>query len=337
MILLDALHINIGGGKVLLDYLIEELENTNIKIYYLLDERVKDNIPIIKTNNIVQFSYAGFINRYFFYKKNRQTFSSILCFGNLPPYVRVKVPTYTYLHQAIYLNIPQNFTLLDKILFRMKTFILNRIKKNTDYWIVQNDLMKEAFSQKYKVSPDSILVLPFYPPLLATKDKLEVSRLKNSYIFVSNATPNKNHLRLIEAFCVFFDRNHLGKLTLTVSDDYLDVKKIIDQKIQEGYPFKNIGFIDRADLASYYQENEYLIFPSLSESLGLGIIEAIDAGCKVIGADLPYMHAICEPSIVFNPLEISSIVNAFEKSLDNQNESISFVQNKIEDIINILK
>ena len=39
MILIDALYINNGGGKVLLDYLVEHLEVTNLPIYYLLDKQ----------------------------------------------------------------------------------------------------------------------------------------------------------------------------------------------------------------------------------------------------------------------------------------------------------
>ena len=75
----------------------------------------------------------------------------------------------------------------------------------------------------------------------------------------------------------------------------------------------------------------------MAESFGLGIVEAIENGCKVIGANLPYMYAACEPSLVFNPLDESSIADALEKSLEPKVKySISNVNNRIDDLISIL-
>ena len=90
MILVDALYINSGGGKVLLDYLIQELEKTDKKIYYLLDNRIKDNIQQIKDTNKVLYLPASFNKRHLFYKENKNLFSTVLCFGNLPPNIRLK-------------------------------------------------------------------------------------------------------------------------------------------------------------------------------------------------------------------------------------------------------
>ena len=81
MILLDAVYINMGGGKVLLDHLMSELENTNEKVFYLLDDRIQNNhIPIKKTNS-VQFIKAGIVQRARFYKNNRNSFISRICSG----------------------------------------------------------------------------------------------------------------------------------------------------------------------------------------------------------------------------------------------------------------
>ena len=35
MILIDALHINDSGGKILLDYLIKSIEESDIKVTYI--------------------------------------------------------------------------------------------------------------------------------------------------------------------------------------------------------------------------------------------------------------------------------------------------------------
>lgn len=333
MVLIDALHINTGGGKVLLDYLIEQLEKTDKKITYLLDDRIRAEVPEIKKSNNVIFLKANLVNRLFFYKKNNSKFVSILCFGNLPPYKKCVATVYTYFHQLLFLEKPENFSVLQKIIFKLKVGVLRIIRNNTNYWLVQSSAIKAKLAKKIHINDEKIKVLPFYPPL-TLNEKLE--RVKNSFLYVSNATPNKNHKRLIDAFCVFSDKYKRGILTVTVSNKYLEIQKIIDERISENYPIKNVGFVERENLAELYKRNEYLIYPSLAESFGLGIVEAIDNGCNVIGADLPYTYAVCEPSITFDPLNIQSIEEAFEEADKNEKKSISLVQNRINDIIKLL-
>jgi len=115
------------------------------------------------------------------------------------------------------------------------------------------------------------------------------------------------------------------------------VLKAIDDKIALGYPIINTGFIKRDDLKLLYLQNEYLVFPSLAESFGLGLVESIENGCKVLGSDLPYTYAVCEPSLVFNPYDVESIYNAFTKTIvDDLKPSFSKIKNGINDLIDIL-
>src|SRR5690606_3397267 len=107
------------------------------------------------------------------------------------------------------------------------------------------------------------------------------NRLPNSYIYVSNANVHKNHSTLIEAFCMFYDEFGLGVLTLTVDKSFSAVYELIKLKKAQGYPINNIGFVNRNFLEEQYKKHQYLIYPSLSESFGLGLVEAIENGCKV--------------------------------------------------------
>src|SRR5690606_21582393 len=140
------------------------------------------------------------------------------------------------------------------------------------------ELVKKSFSGKFHVPASNILVLPFYPELQNIE---ESKRNKNQYIYVSNAPPHKNHVKLIDAFCEFFDMHKTEYLILIVSDVYPEIVNYIDQKIGLGYPIKNIGFVERKELSTFYSNSEFLIYPSLSESFGLGLVEAIENGCMV--------------------------------------------------------
>lgn len=334
MILVDALYINNGGGKILLDYLITNLNRSNLDVYFLLDDRIIGKHPEVKPDK-VEYLKGSFLKRHSFYSKNKHRFSKVLCFGNLPPNIRLNAEVFTYFHQIIYLSIPNEFSLVERFKFKLKIFILKQIAKNTDYWLVQSDFIKEKLHSKFHFKPESINILPFYPQFELLKS--DIVREKNIYLYVSNAAPHKNHKRLIDVFCQFYDKYKEGKLVITVNNDYPEVLELIESKIKKKYPIENIGFVDRLTLQKKYLSSEFLIFPSLTESFGLGLIEATECGCKVIGANLAYTYEVCEPSIVFNPLKNESILKAFEKSLnDNINSTVPLIKNNINLLINLL-
>lgn len=338
-VLIDALYINNGGGKILLDYLINELERTNLKIFYLLDSRVEGHIPSIdeKKNNVF-FMEASLIKRLQFYNEHIIEFSKVLCFGNLPPNIRINAHVYTYFHQPLFLEIPSNLNLREKVKYRAKMLVLRRLSQKTNFWIVQSRTIKRRLSAKYNIRKKYIKVLPFYPGFQNSEIVRTFKRVPNSYIYVSNAPVHKNHIILINAFCEFYDKQGLGKLTLTVSDHFPELLQLISEKQNLNYPIVNIGFVPRENLSQLYHESEYLIYPSLAESFGLGLVEAIENGCKIIGADLPYTFAVCEPSLTFDPLDLSSISSALTMSLGKDvKDSKALVSNKIGELIDLLR
>lgn len=336
MILVDAIYINNGGGKILLDYLILELEKTNLTVYYLLDTRIENNHTQIKCGNLVEYIHSSIFKRYAFYKQNCTKFSKILCFGNLPPNIRVHANVFTYFHQLMYLKIPKEFSIVERLKFLTKIQVLKKFIRNTDFWLVQSSLIKRELQKKFNLVPNTVISIPFYPQF---KSKITdiIIRDRYSYIYVSNGTPHKNHERLIEVFCDFYDKYKIGKLILTIDQNFPLLLELIEYKIKQSYPITNIGFVDRDILQEKYNESEFLIFPSLAESFGLGLIEAVECGCKVIGADLPYTYEVCEPSIVFDPLSNSSIFEAFKKSMNSDiAHTKPKIKNNISELLNIL-
>lgn len=334
MILIDAVYINDSGGKILLDYLIEKLENTDRKIYYLLDERLLHINFHIKDSNTITFLKSGLKNRNLFYKKNKDIFSTVLCFANLPPTIKLSCKVYVYFHQRLFLEIPPSYNIKTKALLWLKRKALINFKNNTDEWIVQSDTMAELLSRRIGIDLKKIFIIPFYEVI---KDET-VKKEKSTYLYVSNGHQHKNHLKLIDAFCKFYDVHKTGKLILTIDRQFNTLYNLIELKKQNGYPIINYGNISRDVLGKIYYAAEYLIFPSLSESFGLGLLEAIDNNCKIIGADLPYTYAVCNPSLVFDPDNVDSIVASFTLSLGNNvKDSVSKVNNNINKLIELLE
>jgi glycosyltransferase involved in cell wall biosynthesis len=336
MILIDAIYINNGGGKVLLDFLISSLESTTDSYFYLLDSRVENRLPKIKESNKVLYLESSLVKRYQFYKENKASFKSILCFGNIPPLVKCECEVFTYFHQPLYIDpIPKDFGFVETIKFQIKILILKWNAKNSDKWLVQNQRIQIGLSKKFKIELNDIDILPFFPSVKYAGEVIK--KIANTYIYVSNAAPHKNHKNLIEAFCDFYDQRNVGELFLTVDKNFVEIAELIKGKQELKYPIVNLGFITHSELARKYAQTEFLIFPSFAESFGLGLLEAIENNCNIIASDLPYTYAVCKPSIVFDPNSKKAITNAFVISLGKTfPSSQSLVQNKIKEIINLL-
>lgn len=335
MILIDALYINDSGGKILLDYLIEILEKKEMKVHYLLDERIRRNHQII-VNNKITYLEAGLIKRHMFYKKYKTNFSKVLCFGNLPPSLRLDAEVYTYFHQKFFLEIPKEIPIKQKIIFQTKASIFKILQKNTDFWILQTQIMKDCFLEKtIGIKEEKILIIPFYPSI---KKGANINKKKNTFAYVSSGNQHKNHINLIEAFCKFYDSEKKGELHLTIGIDFFALNKFVNERITDGYPIINHGFVSRDLLGDIYGEATFSIYPSLIESFGLGIIEAIENQCDIIGADLAYTFAVCRPSLVFDPTKIESIVIAFKSAVEKNTQSTEqLVFNEMDKLIDLLQ
>lgn len=337
MLLIDALYINNSGGKILLDYLISELEKTDESIKYFLDIRIKENHPVIKKSNTVIYSKGSLLKRHFFYKKLGKSIDKVFCFGNLPPTFKLKVPVYTYFHQKLFLQIPEELPFSQKIILWIKSEFFKKLTANSEFWIMQTKSIKNEFLHKFQnIEKDKVILMPFYPPF--SEALAIVDKEKNSFLYVSNGNPHKNHKRLMEGFYKFYQKQQTGKLYLTIGNEFLDLKKSIAAYQKKGVPIVNVGFLNRKELYSLYTKSEFVVFPSLTESFGLGLLEASENGCKVIGSDLPYTHAVCKPSFLFNPNEIESIANAFYNAVtENTRPTEQLVFNEIKSLIKLLK
>jgi glycosyltransferase involved in cell wall biosynthesis len=336
MILVDAVYINNSGGKILLDYLIQQLEETDIEIYYLLDKRIEHKHPKIKISNQVKYIKGGFIPRLVFYFKNTIKYKSILCFGNFPPPIKQKYITYTYFHNLLFINPSKDDSSIFRLLTRLKINLFSFLSKNSNYWIVQTSLMKKSLFHKFNnIAENNVYVLPFFPTL---KLKSEINRVSNKFIYVSTGFKYKNHERLIISFVNFFDKHKIGELHFTIGFEYEKLINFIKSLQELGYPLVNHGIVEKPHLTQLYNSSEYVIFPSLVESFGLGIVEGIDNGCKIIASDLPWVYSVCEPSLVFDPFCLKSIEKAFETAtLSNLKFSNKLITNEISAIIDLLK
>lgn len=332
MLLIDALYINNSGGLRLLVYLVEELQERNIKFHLLADSRCRGVFDALPS---VEYYDASLKIRKRIYSQDLSHYSSVLCFGNIPPLRKLSIPVYTYFHNINLLTLAEAHSAKVKAVSWLKREVFKRYKKNTDYWLVQTSNTANELCNHLGESPDRVKLMPFYE---LPKGVSEIAKQPHGegYVFVAVDVPGKSHKELLEAWRILHKKGVDKTLHLTVQDDSPLVDKIKEAQ-HEGVRVVNHGVIPFPEIFSLYKQSKAIIYPSHNESLGLGIVEAIAAGCDVIGSDLPYLHSICKPSGVFNPYSAESIaeaVSAYESG--NKNKSELTIYNQIDELVELI-
>jgi glycosyltransferase involved in cell wall biosynthesis len=333
-ILVDALYVNSGGAKSLLNYLINNIEKTEAKVFFLLDNRIKNNHHPVSKNNKVYYMKKSLVMRHLFYLKNMNSFCRVFCFGNLPPTLSLNCMVYTYMHQFFYIKLPDSSKALEKFLWAMRVFIMKLIKKNTNQWFVQTETVKKKFSSKFNINSESIRCLPFYD---IQKQKIKHFKTKNKFVYVSLPYKHKNHINLINAFIKIHKLHKNAELHLTLDEVDVELQTKLNQCKSESIPIVNHGLISKAEVADLYISSEFLVFPSLTESFGLPLVEGINYGCKILASNREYVDEVCKPSIKFNPLNVEDIARCMKKSIETKlPDSEVIINNEIDEIVDLI-
>jgi len=301
MKLIDTIYINTGGGAVLLNLIIENLGQQE-DIYFLFDIRFSPK-QLPKQYKYIKNSEK---ERWKFYWREKKNMTSVFCFGNVPPPIQLNVPTITYFHNQIIVDIDrQVLTIKQVLLFWIKRQYTKLIKSHSDLYIVQTKYFAESLSKCFGIKEEKICLCPFWEN---GKYRHLANNKKNSMAFgyVSLPYPHKQHDKLLTAWERLAQRECFPVLHLTVPDTYSIFRRINVLK-EKGIVIINHGLCDPSEI---YKECKYQIFTSSRESFGLGLIEAADAGCKVIAPNLPYVKASIKPSYTWEITTPETIAEA---------------------------
>ena len=342
MLLIDAVYIHESGGKELLRYLIESLSSAGKIFFLLMDERLDKNFTDkLSSENCKAVAPSEKSRKLFYQQYSASDFSSVLCFANVPPPQNIKIPVFVFFQNTLILS-----GLFEKNLYCFKQklfFLFRRIyinSKNTkEYtWIVQTAGMKTKLSNAMGVMKERILVIPFfrsgYQQPLRQEETGEMR-----FLYVADGVTQKNHQSLLLAWEQLFTEHKLKpELHLTVPERFSTLCRKIKAMEGSGLAIINHGRISQQELEKLYHHCQFLVFPSLAESFGLPIIEAVQAGCMVLVSDLPYAHDIIKPNAFFNPLSAEYIAQSVVSAMRDspKNKPTLLVENSIDRLINVL-
>lgn len=148
--------------------------------------------------------------------------------------------------------------------------------------------------------------------------------------FLGNTDPKKNTVGTLKAYTIYL-RKSVRKLPLLIADieesaldDLLDSEGLFEIKPHLYYP----GYISNRDLPYIYTGAFAFLYPSLRESFGLPLLEAMASGVPVISSVTSAIPEIAGEGALlvdpYNPEAIASQLLNLEQNLNLYNEQVSY-------------
>lgn len=173
--------------------------------------------------------------------------------------------------------------------------------------IVQTSAMASALSASYSdwASRDCIQVIGQPPPSWFTLRRRDSTPPRDSrglrLFYPAAGYPHKNH----EIFAGLLNRDVDGlidRIVLTLPS----------RRFPEAPGWLScVGQLTHAECLAEYERADALVFPSVLESYGLPLVEAMVIGIPIIAADQPYARVLCgDEGIYFDPESPESLVEA---------------------------
>lgn len=330
MTIIDATRINIGGGKILLENLLEKFNKKEDDVYFLLDTRLEQAHNLYNQNNqkylINKVDIFFFKIKCLFNKKNNLVYFSFI---NIPSILMAifKVKQIVYIHNLYVFDAKTFKFIILRILIRVSIVLDKKIK-----FYVQTNTIKDKVLKTFKYN--NVEVMPFYDfkAIELYKDKHKKNNILYDFIYIGLPSNHKNHIILVEALKLI-PKDIFFTIAMTIPEYEVELlNKIKD--LNNNVKIINLGLLSYQSALENFSLSRCLIFPSLKETFGLPLIEAQIIGLDILASNLEYVYDVIDPTDTFNPYEANDIKRSILNYLKNKKRIKVILKstNKIEEI-----
>lgn len=205
------------------------------------------------------------------------------------------------------------------------------IVNKSDYIITFSNATKKDLKEYYKAPLSKVVIIPQgVRSLKASKNKQQNSK-KQYFLYVGALKKGKNVPTVIKAFNEFVNKSRKDyELFIVGGDKWLDAEiqdtlLTIPEETLEKIIF--IGYVEDDELASLYKNATAFVSPSFHEGFGLPFVEAMAAGCPVIGSDRGSLSEVVgDAGILVDPTNVQAIAQAMEQMANNTKLRDEYVQ-----------
>lgn len=243
------------------------------------------------------------------------------CTSNTAP-LRCSVPLVLTLHDIIYLEPRQHRSpsLYQEMGWYYRRIVVPRILKKCQKIITVSHFECNRIRKALNIPVDRIVsIYNGYSTHFRPQSNVDM-RIVRQYIpqkdflfFLGNTDPKKNAARTLKAYSLYLQQSTVKRplLIADLKEEYIDQllqqEGISDIKPHLFYP----GYIANRDLATLYNAAFAFLYPSLRESFGIPMIEAMACGTPIIIGNTSAMPEVAGPeALAIDPCKPDEIADA---------------------------
>jgi glycosyltransferase involved in cell wall biosynthesis len=258
------------------------------------------------------------------------------CTSNTAP-INTAIPLVVTLHDIIYMenSYPKILmgagTAYQKLGNVYRRMVVPRIVHKSEAIITVSNFEKDRIANFFGMKDDSRLKAVYngvgthFKPVT---DATELSRVKSLYnlperffFFLGNTDPKKNTKGTLKAYSDFVKSPGSDILLVMLDYDRPELEKILEQIGDPGLIHRILltGYVKNADLPAIYSQCTLFLYPSLRESFGIPLLEAMACGVPVITSNTSSMPEIAgDAALLINPFRPEEITAALVKLTTDQ-------------------
>ncbi|MDR1156605.1 MAG: glycosyltransferase family 4 protein [Bacteroidales bacterium] len=240
------------------------------------------------------------------------------CTSSTAP-VFCKIPLVLTLHDIIFMEKRDtgNKSFYQNIGWHYRRFVLPRILPHCRKIITVSGFESQNIQEAFNVIPEEVSVVynassSRFKPIEHYREVSQKYIDADEYLFfLGNTDPKKNTLRTLKAYSMYVEQSE-KPLPLLIADLK---ESAVDRILKDGNIDKNIksllylpGYIKNTDLPYIYNGAKIFLYPSLRESFGIPILEAMACGTPIITSNISAIPEIAgEDAILVSPYDEAAI------------------------------
>jgi glycosyltransferase involved in cell wall biosynthesis len=234
-------------------------------------------------------------------------------------------PSVWVCHGLDWYVMPWGSRLVDRLSHR---FLVPRYASRADAIIAVSEVTRQHVMQYLPVPPERVVTVysgvddVFRRPL--NEDRLRQIRAKYSLperflLYAGAVYPPKNFARLVRAYARVGPARGIPLVIAGGENRFLSQDELKEpERLGIAEWVRWPGWVEQEELAAFYALSDALLLPSLFESCGLPVLEAMAAGCPVVTADRYGTKELAEgAAVLVDPESVESIVAGIHRVLDD--------------------
>jgi glycosyltransferase involved in cell wall biosynthesis len=239
--------------------------------------------------------------------------------------LRAPCPSVWVCHGLDWYVMPWASRFVDRLSHR---FLVPRYAVRADAIIAVSEVTRQHVMQYLPVTADRVFTVysgvddVFRRP--PDPERLQAVRAKYALperflLYAGAIYPPKNFTRLVRAYAAVGPERGIPLVVAGGENRFLSERELREpEALGIADWVRRPGWVDQEELAAFYALAEALLLPSLFESCGLPVLEAMAAGCPVVTADRYGTKELAEgAALLVNPESVDSIAGVIRRVLDD--------------------